>query len=106
MKYDVIVSNYAHNDLGEINKYISWYLHNEKAANKLINKILNKIKELSIFPKRYQLCEKTTLSKKGIRYLLANNFKIFFFIDEEKKIVIILRIIYNKRKINDSIFEI
>ena len=106
MNYKIIISNEAHEDFSEINKYISWYLKNEKAANKLINKILVGIKQLEVFPKRHQLCDEPLLLKKGIRYLLTNNFKTLFYVDDEKNIVYILRIIYAKRDINSVIFSI
>ena len=100
MEYEVLYTKAANEDLEEIYNYISLVLYNIKAAKNLINEIFDSIDLLATFPKAHKLCEEPRFAKKNIRFLMVNNFKVFYLLKEETKKVVIYRVIYCKRDIS------
>lgn len=66
-------------------------------AKKLIGRIKDAVMSLAELPNRHSLIADETLAVQGIRKLFVDNYIVFCVINEENKMVIIVRILYNKR---------
>ncbi len=100
MDYKVVFTEKAHHDLKNIYDYISNNLFNKKAANDLIDMLFESAGNLSVFPKKHQICSEKLLSNKNVRYLMVKNFKVLYLVDDSKLTVFIARIIYSKKDFN------
>ncbi len=82
----------AENDLDEILNYISNKLCNFQAANDLFNEIFKTIHNIIAFPLSYPLLENEYVRNRNIRKAVIEN-----------NIIVVLRIIYNKRDLSELI---
>lgn len=105
MKYKIIFSENAKEDLLCIVKYIRDELLSPNIAEKQSNRILSAIKTLDEMSMRCRLCEHNDWKLLGLRFLPVDNYLVFYIPDEEKKLVKIYRIIYGKRDIENQLKE-
>ena len=91
----------AENDLDEILNYISNKLRNFQAANDLFNEIFKTIHNIIAFPLSYPLLENEYVRNRNIRKAIINNYNLYHVI--ENNIIVVLRIIYNKRDLSELI---
>ncbi len=87
----------AENDLDEILNYISNKLCNFQAANDLFKTIDNII----AFPLSYPLIENEYVRNRNTRKAIIDNYNLYYVI--ESNIIVVLRIIYNKRDLSELI---
>ena len=99
MIYSADFSEQAADNLSDITRYISDELYNPQAANRFYNEVANKLILLREQPYMFPLYHDEELSAKGIRSIVIGNFIMFFVIDDEKKVVSIVRILYGRRDI-------
>lgn len=99
MKYKILFSESARNDLKQIVMYIAFELLEPNIAFKLSERILDAIKTLDDFPKRNKLCGYETWKSKGLRVMPIENYLVFYLVDDINKVVQIYRIFYCKRDI-------
>ena len=85
----------AEKDLIDIKTYIAEELQNPTAAMNTIKKIVSTYRELQDFPDLGLPLERYTKLESNIRFVLANNYSIFYDYDDE--FIHIVRIIYTKR---------
>lgn len=90
----------AKNDLIDIIKYISNDLQSPLVANRLAEEIVVKIEKLSLFPYKNSMYLPVNELETEYRKLSIKKYIVFFYIDEETKVVTIARVIYNKRDIS------
>lgn len=57
MRYEVVYTDYAKNDLRCIFEYLAQELATPDIGTKTVNCIMDRIEELDQFPYRYPLCE-------------------------------------------------
>lgn len=95
--YSVHISELAESDLKEIGRYIAEELLEPTIALKLVDKVGDAALSLEEMPQRNALVADERLSTSGIRKLLVDNYFIFYVISEEKKTVIVIRILYGRR---------
>lgn len=81
-------------DYEGIYKYISQELYAIAAADNLINKMETGIRQLCVMPFIGSCIQDVSLKQKGYRKLLIDNYIIFYIVDETKRIVYIMRILY------------
>ena len=67
MKYKLLITKDAHNDIEEIVNYISNVLHNPVAAGKLLMEIEEVYKILSDNPESFEYCRDKRLRDGGYR---------------------------------------
>lgn len=103
MKYKIIFSQNAKDDLIGIARYISDILLEPNTAEKLSQKILKSIKSLDELPMRYKLCDYEEWKDRGLRVLPVENYLVFYIPDNINHIVKIYRIIYGKRHIENQL---
>ena len=77
MKYRIIFSENAGEDLMNIVRYISDELLEPAIAEKLSKRILKAISALDEFPMRYRLCDYKAWKDKGLRVLPRVHFSHF-----------------------------
>lgn len=97
MTYKVHLTKVAKQDLSKALDYIEFSLHNPSAADKLLNNAETIIDSLAYMPARHPVIQDRVLSARGIRYVKVDNYLAFYFIDEEKCAVYVIRFLYGKR---------
>ena len=102
-KYKIIITPTAIENIKTIAFYISKELCNYIAANNFLNSIKNKIKELELFPFSHPLVDNIKIKIKGLRKQKYKSFIIYFVINDIKKEIQVLAVIYEKR---DQLLEI
>ncbi len=98
MAYNVRIMEKAEEDLSEIVDYISDMLKNQKAADNLLVGFLQEKDNIAENPYMYPLSDNPVLQNEGYhRFLFYKNFIALYLIDDEEKIVSIMRIVYAQR---------
>lgn len=106
MKYEIIYSDRALNDLRNIHRYIAVELLAPEAAKNLSNKIMTEIEALDEMPDRNPLYEKEPWRSRGLRKLIVDNFIAFYLPMGIHKQVLIVTIMYGKRNVSKILNEL
>ncbi len=101
--FEVKVSPQAAEDLIGIRDYIENELQNPIAAQNTVLKIVETYENLSNFPEAGIPVEKYVGFPTDYKFVLANNYSIFYRIEDE--VVRIIRIMYSKRDFVRILFE-
>ena len=96
-QYSIGIYKKAQEDLEEIVLYLNKFY--AETALKYYDLIVERIGSLSTTPERYSLVRDDSLRLKNYRYLIIENYIVFFVIKGKK--VQIRRILYNKRQYKD-----
>ena len=96
-KYKTLFTRTAYEDLRSIYKYIKEELLNINSALKIINEIEERIEVLREFPLTGSLVQDAILEARGYRKLIIHDYIALYTVDEQKKEVRIIRVIYGKR---------
>ena len=98
MAYNVRIMEKAEQDLSEIVTYFTDKLCNPKAADSLLEEFLEEVENITDNPYMYPLSNDLVLQSEGYhRFLFKKNYIALYLIDEDAKIVSIMRIFYAKR---------
>ena len=98
MAYNVRIMEKAEQDLSEIITYFTDKLFNQKAVDSLLEDFLEEKENLADNPYMYQLSNDMVLQSEGYhRFLFKKNHIPLYLIDEDEKVVSIMRIFYAKR---------
>ena len=97
MVYDYRFTETAEQDLDDIFHYIATELDNPIAASSFMKKLESVIAEIRSFPKSGSLVDNEFISVKDIRKLPISNYLLYYQFEETQESVVILRIIYGKR---------
>ena len=89
----------AQKDMIEIVKYISEELQNPDAANPLATELIHAAESVITFPYAPPVYQPLRPLRHEYRKILVKNFLMFYWVDEEKKLVTIARVVYAKRDI-------
>jgi len=95
--FTVIYSTPAEEDLLSILDYISSILKSPSAAENLLNQIEEQTTVLEDNPFIFPLAKDEYIMKLGIRHIAVKNYFLFYTIEEDKKVVSIIRIMYARR---------
>ena len=93
-EYKVITLPLAEEDIADQTDYIAFELKSPETAMNMVRGFRKTINSLSTFPQRHELDEDEELEKYGIRKTYYKNYKIYFLIDEQEKVVYILRVFH------------
>ena len=96
-KYKIQFSKDARQDLKDVYIYIKYSLQEPIIAKKMIDKIKKEIYKLEDKPTIYAIIKDKIIKKKEIRKIKVNNYIVFYRIKENKSIVEIVRIMYERR---------
>lgn len=97
MDYKVKLTDHAVAQLQEAVIYISKVLQASTVAKHWAARIKKELASLSTMPARYPLTEEEPWHTEGVHKMSVENFLIYYWIDEEKKIVWITAIVYARR---------
>ena len=92
-KYQIRLLNVAEEDFTEIVSYIA--ADNQSAANTLANKIEKKLELLSDNSKLGRIPRDEEIRNLGYRYIIIQNYIVFYTIDE--KTILVHRILHSAR---------
>ena len=95
--YKLVYLPSARQDMIEIMRYISLQLKNPSAAHRLANKLIEAGESILGFPYSNPAYVPIRPLKREYRKLLVQNYLMLYRVDEEKKLVTIVRVIYAKR---------
>ena len=90
----------AQRDMVEIVRYISGELQNPVAAECLAMELVNAAESVLTFPYALPAYQPIRSLKREYRKILVQNFFVFYWVDEEKKLVTVARVVYAKRDIS------
>ncbi|WFR55946.1 type II toxin-antitoxin system RelE/ParE family toxin [Anaerocolumna sp. AGMB13025] len=88
----------ARQDMIDIVRYISRELSNPEAAEKLAGEMIEAADRLMDFPYKNRVYNPIRPLKQEYRRLLVQNYIIFYYVDELKKLITISRVIYARRE--------
>lgn len=94
MKYEVITTKQAENDLRTIYEYIAFQLLAPDAAKGQLDRLEGRILSLEEFPERFRAYEKEPWFSRGLRVTPVDRYRIFYVSDQEAGIVSVVRILY------------
>lgn len=103
MRYSIIYTKEAEQDLVDIFEYIAINLLVPETAKKQTKRIMHAIEGLSEMPQRHKLFEDEPWHSKGIRTLPVDNYLVFYLALEVGNTVAIVRIMYGGRNIDQQL---
>lgn len=95
-EYSVLLAPIAIEDLKGIRRYIALELCEPEIATALVNRIQEEILRLQCFPYSHQLIRDSVMAQLGIRYLIVENYMVYFRIQEIIKTIEVLRIAHER----------
>ena len=96
-KYDYVLTELAESDIDDVFEYIELDLANPDAASDFADELEEKLNELRKTSKSGRLVENEFLKRDDVRRILVGNFIAYYIIDDEKKQIVVLRVVYSKR---------
>ena len=103
MKYKIIYSPEAVDDLRNIYSYISAELQEPSIAKNQVDMIRQSIKSLDEMPERHMKVEWEPWNSMGMRKFPVSNYVFFYYVDNEDNSVSIARIFYSGRDVENII---
>ncbi len=103
--YSVIYSAKAKEDLKDIYSYIAFSLLAPGIAEKQVNRIRKTIYSLNFMPLRNPIVDWEPWKSMRLHRAAADNYIIFYIVDEDRLTVEIIRIVYGGRDISNVIDE-
>lgn len=93
-------------DFDDIIRYIKVELANPKAASDFADKLQAAIEEACSFPESGPLASNEYLPVAGIRKKTVSNYILFYLPDHTEKMLLVLRIIYGRRSMDEILRQI
>lgn len=87
----------AQKDMIEIVRYISRELQNPDAADRLAVELVNAAESVLTFPCAAPAYQPIRSLKHEYRKILVQNYLMFYWVDEEERLVTVARVVYAKR---------
>lgn len=97
MAYKVKLTNYAVEQLREIDQYIAQSLLSPDVASQWMQHLKSELASLDAMPNRYPLTEEEPWRTEGVRKMVVKNFLVYYWVEETKQIVWITAIVYGRR---------
>ena len=97
-KFKVIIELPAASDLRGILRYITETLKEPVTAERIYFSIKEQVMTLDKMPLRFPLVRDETFAARGLRRMLAENYSVFYVVDETLREVHILRVLYSRRE--------
>lgn len=95
--YSLNITDIAEEDILNTVKYIAGVLKAPMAANNLLNEIEGHEEMLENTPNIYPFVPDEYLAEKGIKFTMVKNYLMFYTINENDKIVTVIRFLYGRR---------
>jgi len=95
--YSLIITDIAEEDILNTVKYIADVLKAPTAANNLLDEIERHEEILENTPNIYPFVPDKYLAQNGLKFTIIKNYMMFYIIDEDQKIVTVIRFLYGRR---------
>ena len=105
MKYRIEIGAQAQSDITDIMRYIGQVLLEPRTAGNLYRLLKEEILSLKQMPERMFVEDDDRLRALGIRKLLVKNYKVLYFVDTERQLVQVARVVYAGRDISRLLDE-
>ncbi len=105
MKYRIEIGAQAQSDITDIMRYIGQVILEPRTAGNLYRLLKEEILSLKQMPERYPYEDDDRLRALGIRKLLVKNYKVLYFVDTERQLVQVARVVYAGRDISRLLDE-
>ncbi len=105
MNWTIKYTDKAELELENIYYYISDVLLEPVIAKNMIKLITKEIRSLETMPGRYRIYEDEPWHSEDLRVLPVKKYLVFYFINEDERIVEIVRIMYGGRDIKNQLNE-
>ena len=102
-EYKIVYSPAALDDLEAVYEYIAFTLTAPSTAKKQVDRIRSRIGSLNSMPERFVRVEWEPWFSMSIRKTVVDRYLIFYLVKPEDNSVVILRIIYGGRNIEDEL---
>ncbi len=89
----------AEKDLRGIFEYIAFDLQSVQNAVGQLERLERGIVSLDHMPERFQIYEKEPWRRRNLRTMPVDNYLVFYMVNQEKRIVTIMRVMYGRRDI-------
>lgn len=96
--YKIKITSQAIEHLKRIRGYIAIELSDSLAAKRLLEQIKSEMYSLQTMPRRVQCVSESPWRELGFRRTRVKNYYIYFWIDEAKKEVNIIAVVYTRRE--------
>ncbi len=103
MIFTVLISERAENDLKDIYRYITYSLRAEENAIGQFKRLEKSIKGLIEFPLRFKGYKSDRYLSRNLRVMPVDNYLVFYTVDNDSKVVNVVRILYGARDIGKFI---
>ena len=103
MKYHVVISDQAEQDLRGIFEYIAIELLSPENAAGQLDRLADAIQKLALFPDKHRTYEDEPWHSRNLRVLPVDNYCVFYIPSPEKKTVTVIRVIYGGRDIDKQL---
>ena len=95
--YGIILTPDAEEDLWELRNYIADVLLSPGTALEYVRAVREEIASLAQFPARFKPLDDEPWHSRSVRRLLAKNYFVYYWIDEPRKRVYVMNVIYSRR---------
>lgn len=99
--YRIDITGPAKTDIREIARYIANELKEPEIAENHVDQILEGIFSLEDMPARAATVRDDLLAAEGVRGIRIRNYTVFFRIDESRKVITVIRVMYMRRNWQD-----
>lgn len=99
MKYTVEISRRANVDLRGIYEYIAFELESQQTAIEQLSRLEKGIMLLGTFPERYRKLENKYWQGSELHIMPIDNYVVLYSVDNDKKKVFVVRVLYSGRNI-------
>ncbi len=100
-KWSYFFTQKAESDLEDILQYIAVELANPQAASDFADTVQKKIDEIRLFPESGSLVANEFLINANVRKKSVGNYIMYYLPDLLKKRILVLRIVYGKRNMDE-----
>lgn len=97
MTSKIVFTDTAKSDLRELAVYLAEISKDRDLAIRFVKRLQEKTKVLEDFPQSGAVPRDRVLKSNGYRYLVHDDYLIFYHVDEEKNVVYILSVFNSKR---------
>jgi len=97
-EYSVLIGRQAERDILEAVTYIQEILFQPESARRIYKAIKTQINMLSEMPQRFAVIAEEPYRSMGMRKASAENYLIFYLVNEKEKTVSIVRVLHNRRE--------
>ncbi len=101
MDYKYKFTTKAKEDLDGILDYIAMELKNISAASNLMEDVEKAINDICTFPEMCPVVSNIYVRNLGVRKKVIKNFIMYYLPDDKNKTIIIVRIVYSKRNMDE-----